>query len=451
MTETRPDPASPGPASPGASPVPGRRALIGVLSANMLLDALEVSVVIAALPSVAEQLELSPTAAQWLMSAFALGFAAVLAPGVRLSTRLGRRRTFLGALALFALASALAPWGGTALLVASRLVKGMCAGLTAPLGLAIIAAEIPEGEARRRAVTTYSLFGAVGFSVGLVLSGVLTSIDWRITMLFAAPVALVLAVVGARVLPSDPPRAAGPRGAPRRGRGRATALGTTVAAACVVASVTGSPVADAAGRVLLAAVGLLGAAVVAYAAPRPAGAGPRRRTALTAAGVNGSYWGLLFTIVFLVRDAGHPAWVAAAVLLPAPLLLALGTRWAARWSCPRVRVTAGVAAVAAGHGLVAGLTALGVGAVLASLAGLVLVGLGLTACFAALIALAVEGMPDDERADAVAGYQTAVQIGGAVVLAVVAAVGVVAGPVAAAAACAAAVLCGPAAGRLLGR
>ncbi|WP_157841214.1 MFS transporter, partial [Streptomyces wadayamensis] len=101
-------------------------------------------------------------------------FGALLLFGGRLVAILGRRPVYLAALLVFAAASLVGALADhTALLVATRFVKGFCAALTAPTGLAIIASAFPEGPARSRALSVYSLFGASGFSVGLLLSGAL--------------------------------------------------------------------------------------------------------------------------------------------------------------------------------------------------------------------------------------------------------------------------------------
>src|SRR3954462_10205602 len=141
-------------AAAGAASGRAPRALLLVLCASMLIDALEVSVVLPALPAVGRDLGLSLWGVQWVMSGFALGFAVLLLLGPRLTARYGARRPYLGALLLFAAASVA---GGTtrsaAVLVATRVVKGACAALTAPTGLAIIAGAFPAGAPRRRAVT----------------------------------------------------------------------------------------------------------------------------------------------------------------------------------------------------------------------------------------------------------------------------------------------------------
>ncbi|MDX2405986.1 MFS transporter [Streptomyces microflavus] len=163
------------------------RSLLVVLSGNMLLDAIEVSVVLVALPSIGTDLGLTLWSVQWLMSGFALGFAVMLLLGPVLSGRWGMRRVYLAAMLLFALASLV---GGlsdnTALLIASRVVKGACAALTAPAGLALISTTFPSGPQQRRAVSVYSLFGAAGFTAGLLLAGALAGDSWRWTFLLPA-------------------------------------------------------------------------------------------------------------------------------------------------------------------------------------------------------------------------------------------------------------------------
>src|SRR5207302_9557938 len=96
------------------------------------------------------------------------------------------------------------------MLVATRVVKGICVALMTPAGLAIIANTFAEGPARNRAVSIYTLCGASGFSAGLLLSGALTMISWRWTLLFSGPVALVLLLLGIRLVPGDDHDGAGP-------------------------------------------------------------------------------------------------------------------------------------------------------------------------------------------------------------------------------------------------
>lgn len=136
-----------------AGPAPW--ALVSVLAANMLVDALEVSANLVALPAVGAGLGLSVPQLQWIVSGFAAGFGGLLLLGGRLVEHLGRRRVYLAALLVFAAASlAGALTDSAALLTVTRVVKGFCVALTAPTGLAIITSAVPEGPARRRAVSS---------------------------------------------------------------------------------------------------------------------------------------------------------------------------------------------------------------------------------------------------------------------------------------------------------
>jgi predicted MFS family arabinose efflux permease len=55
------------------------------------------------------------------------------------------------------------------------------------------------------------VFGGSGFSLGLVLSGLLTQVNWRWTLLVPAPVALIVLAAGWLLLPREAPRAGGQR------------------------------------------------------------------------------------------------------------------------------------------------------------------------------------------------------------------------------------------------
>src|SRR5438045_8907271 len=69
------------------------------------LDALDVSMVGVALPSIRADLGLTTSALQWVVSGYVLGYGGLLLLGGRAADLLGRRRVFLAALAVFAVAS----------------------------------------------------------------------------------------------------------------------------------------------------------------------------------------------------------------------------------------------------------------------------------------------------------------------------------------------------------
>src|SRR5215471_10301076 len=177
-------------------------AILIVLGGALCLDALDVSMIGVALPSIQTSLGLSTASLQWIVSGYVLGYGGLLLLGGRAADLLGRRRVFLVALAVFALVSLL---GGLAsdpgLLIAARFVKGVAAAFTAPASMSLLTTTFPEGPMRNRAFSVYTVFGASGFSLGLVLSGLLTEVSWRWTLLVPAPVALITLVAAIIVIP----------------------------------------------------------------------------------------------------------------------------------------------------------------------------------------------------------------------------------------------------------
>ncbi|MFF4412793.1 MFS transporter [Streptosporangium sp. NPDC001559] len=358
-----------------AAPVRDRWGLLAVLSGNMLIDALEVSVAIVALPAIGHDLRVDDAVAQWVVGGFALGFGGLLVAGRRAVARWGERRVYLVALLVFAVVSAVgAAATSIAVLVLARVVKGACVALTAPTGLAVIGRAFPEGEARNRAISVYSSFGACGFSAGLLLSGLVTQVDWRWTFLFPAPVALVLFLFGVRLIPGR----AGDTSVPAGGRG------------------------------LPVSRGLL-------------------RSALGAAALNGSFWGLLVTCTFRLQDGlGWTPLQAGVALLPASLPVALTAPFSGRLVGrfgTRGPIALGAALLPIGYLSVWRfrgdrpdlLTEYAVGV----LPALLIVGGGFALCFSALHMQALSGLRAAEHGMATALYQSAVQLGGVLVLALV--------------------------------
>ena len=182
-----------------------------VLCGALFLDALDVSMMGVALPSIRTDLHMSTSSLQWVVSAYVLGYGGFLLLGGRAADLLGRRRMFLISLGVFAVASMLGGFANDgSLLIATRFVKGVSAAFTAPAGLSIITTTFAEGPARNKALSVYTATGATGFSLGLVFGGLLTDIGWRWVFFLPAPVALTALIAGIRLVPKSPrpPRSA---------------------------------------------------------------------------------------------------------------------------------------------------------------------------------------------------------------------------------------------------
>src|SRR4029453_14452579 len=90
---------------------------------------------------------------QWVISAYALLFGGFLLLGGRSADLLGRRRVFLGGLAVFTLASLLAglAWSDTSL-IGARAFQGLGAAIITPAALSILSTTFTEGRERNIAL-----------------------------------------------------------------------------------------------------------------------------------------------------------------------------------------------------------------------------------------------------------------------------------------------------------
>lgn len=183
------------PSEPGADRLSGRAwGTLFVLCGAIFLEGIDVAMLNVALPSIRADLGLSTGELQWVMSAYVVGYGGFMLLGGRAADLFGRRQMFLFWLTVFLLFSGL---GGLAddgrTLIAARFVTGVAAAFMTPAGLSIITTGFAEGPQRDKALLIYSGTAAGGFSIGLVVGGLLTSADWR--WVFFAPVVLSLVIL----------------------------------------------------------------------------------------------------------------------------------------------------------------------------------------------------------------------------------------------------------------
>src|SRR6185437_13236364 len=118
-----------------------------VTSTALFMASLDNLVVTTALPSIREHLHAGLEGLEWTVNAYTLTFAVLLLPAAALGDRLGRRRVFVGGLALFTVASAaaaLAPSAGA--LIAARAVQGVGGAAVLPLSLTLLTSAVPASR-----------------------------------------------------------------------------------------------------------------------------------------------------------------------------------------------------------------------------------------------------------------------------------------------------------------
>jgi MFS family permease len=400
--------------------------LLLVVSTVLALDGLDVSMVGVALPSIGQELRLDTAALQWIVSGYVLGYGSLLLLGGRLADLLGRRRVFLIALSVFAVASLI---GGLVsdptLVIAMRFIKGVAAAFTAPTGFSIITTNFAEGPARNKAISIFSTFGASGFSLGLIVGGLMTTVSWRWTFLFSVPFAVVAVILASIFVPKDEPEAGS-------GHDLAGAITLPIGMLILVYTLVSAPDVGwtsirTIGGFVLAAVILAAFGLIETKVRHPLirfgilKQGWVARANLGIVALFGSYLSFQFIVTLYLQSVlGWQPLTMALALLPAGLLVAFTAPFADRLINrigTRKLIMVGLGALALGYILF-----LRVGTtpnyVLDILPSVILLGVGFALGFPSISVQATDGIKNSEQGLAAGLLQTSMQVGAALVLAV---------------------------------
>jgi EmrB/QacA subfamily drug resistance transporter len=136
----------------------------------------------------------------WILSGYAIVFAALLVPAGRWADAFGRKRAFLLGLGIFVAAStacALAPSVG--FLIAARVVQAAGGALMLPTSLGLMLPEFGPHE-RHVAIGVWAATGGIAAAAGPPLGGLLVQADWRWVFLVNVPVGLLGLGFGLRTL-----------------------------------------------------------------------------------------------------------------------------------------------------------------------------------------------------------------------------------------------------------
>jgi EmrB/QacA subfamily drug resistance transporter len=161
----------------------------------------DVTIVTVALPDMARSLNASFTGLQWVIDAYALALAALVLGSGALADHIGRKRTYIGGLAIFAIASlACGLAQNTEMLVISRAIQGIGGAAMLATTLAIVNV-IYQGKDRAIALGIWGAVAGAAAAVGPVLGGVLTEyLSWRSIFLVNLPIAAIAVWLTMRVV-----------------------------------------------------------------------------------------------------------------------------------------------------------------------------------------------------------------------------------------------------------
>lgn len=179
--------------------------VLTMLCTAQALDILNLSSVNIALPSIAADLGESGPTLSWVVSAYALTFAGFLMVSGRIADLYGHRRVMVAGMVVFGASSLAVSFADSlALVVVARAVQGIGAAATVSAALGLVGVLWPQEPQRSRALGAFGAMGGVGLAVGLVLGGALTgTVGWR-SMFVVNVVVVAILVVGVLIaLPAD--------------------------------------------------------------------------------------------------------------------------------------------------------------------------------------------------------------------------------------------------------
>ncbi|MFC5251083.1 MFS transporter [Streptomyces nigrescens] len=183
----------------GARMAPRAKLILLLLCGAQFIIALDFSILNVALPVLGRDLGMGQADLQWAVTAFALPSGGFLLLSGRIADLYGRRRLFLIGLGLFTAASVLTALAWSpAVFLAGRALQGLGAAVIVPTGMSLLTTTFAEGPQRERALGVSGTVLSMGFTIGMVLGGVMTdALGWRSTM-------GLLSVAGVAVLAAAP-------------------------------------------------------------------------------------------------------------------------------------------------------------------------------------------------------------------------------------------------------
>jgi EmrB/QacA subfamily drug resistance transporter len=400
---------------------------LAVLTTTVLVANLDNTVLNVALPTLVRDLNASSTDLQWITDAYIIVFAGLLLAAGSLADRVGRKKTFLAGLAIFAGGSgAAAAATSVTTLIAARAGMGVGGALMIPSTLAIIGNMFHDPAERQRAISLWAGTSGIGVALGPIIGGLLLAhFWWGSVFLINVPIAAAGLLTAIWLVPDSKNANANPPDIP----GAAMSI---AGLAAVLWSIIEAPTRGWSDPAVLS-IGAAGIATLAafaawerhtthpllnlrfFAKREFSAAIPAVATVMF--GLYGALFVLTqffqFSLGFTPLQTGVRVLPAAsALLVVAPLSAAL-----VRKTGPKLTMTAGLVLTAAGLGQISGATVTTTFA--GTVLGMVLLGAGAGLAIPTATGSVLGSVPDSDSGVASATNTTAMQVGGALGVAVI--------------------------------
>jgi EmrB/QacA subfamily drug resistance transporter len=187
-----------------------RRAVAVAYVSAIFMTALDMHIVNVALPTLGRAFDASIASVQWTVVSYLLALAVVIPASGWLGDRIGTKRAFTIAIAVFTAASALCGFAnGLGELIAARVLQGVGGGMLTPVGTALLFRTYPPEE-RAHVTRTLIIPILVAPATAPLIGGFLTqTLSWRWVFFVNVPFGVATLLVCLRYLPAGREHAAG--------------------------------------------------------------------------------------------------------------------------------------------------------------------------------------------------------------------------------------------------
>ena len=147
-----------------------------VLATSMafVVGQLDVTIVNVALPAIQADFHVGEAGLQWAVTTYSIGMAVTIMSAATLADMNGRRKLYVGGIALFTVSSigcGIAPT--LDVLNFARTVQGVAAAIVNVTSLALVSAAFPDPAQKARAIGIWTAIASTALAIGPTLGGLL--------------------------------------------------------------------------------------------------------------------------------------------------------------------------------------------------------------------------------------------------------------------------------------